>query len=507
MDWSAWRENTFDILYSASSIIRAHPEVSNLFVVRNARIPVVRFIDTPTGLHCDLTCHNNLGINNSLLLRSLVNVVPSLIRPFLSFLKIWAKHHHIIGGSLDGTLSSYAMNLLSIFYLQQLNHPLLPTIASLQKDIPPKMCRGWNSAFIEPAPFIQDPAVEIPNLMQLLTGFFQFIQSLDAANIVLCPLQGQSLPLSHFHSTEETISPLLQESMPLYVENISVRKLPALRPNQLNLQDPFELNHNVSFGFKQMAQFKDLCQESVRLCSPEMTSLSSLFGDPPKRVASPSHSKCKAKIKVHFEATTPAVTEELTRQVLDASACFIGKLLSYSYGLTVTPSSSEALTGASESKKLKTDDQEPPLNDSEDMLMKWHKFYNLQFPYNVFHPLREQLAEEIWSREEDGKSLLERERQITLLLSTKQLNDGGGSDDAFPPPGAVSLQLRNHLSKPTKGVLIFNLENKPKALLKPPIFQKLVQGLGSHVIPSLQRYISQNLFPFVVCLSNPIADS
>ena len=497
MDWSAWRENTFDILFSASSIIRAHPEVSNLFVVRNARVPVVRFVDTPTGLHCDLTCHNNLGINNSLLLRSLVNVVPSLIRPFLSFLKIWAKHHHMIGGSLDGTLSSYAMNLLGIFYLQQLNPPLLPTIASLQKDIPPKMCRDWNSAFTEPVPVIQHSAVEIPNLMQLLTGFFQFIQSLDAANIVLCPLLGHSLPLSHFQSTEETISPLLQELMPLYVENISVRKLQALRPNQLNLQDPFELNHNVSFGFKQMAQFKDLCQESVCLCSPEITSLSSLFGDPPKRVASPSHLKYKASIKIQFEATTPDVTKELYRQVLDASAHFIGKLLSYSYGLTVTPCSSEVPTGASESKKLKTDDQEPPLNDSEDMLMKWHKFYNLQFPYNVFHPLREQLAEEIWSREDDGKSLLDRERQITSLLSTKQLDDDGG-DDAFPPPGAVIVKCQ--LSKLPKGVLIFNLENKRKALLKPPIFQKLVQGLGSHVIPSLQRFISQNLFPFVVRL-------
>ena len=484
-DWVAWRDQCIGVLYQASLVIRAHPEVSDMFLVRNARIPVIKFVHAPTGLSCDITCHNKLGVKNSQLLRSLIAVDPALFKPFFSFLKVWAKCHDLIGG-VDGTLSSYAMNLLAFFYLQQLK--LLPSVEELQKDVAVDLCRYWNASFSCLKPL--DAGIKRPTLLELFTGFFQFYQSLDSAQNVICPFNGQLVPAA---------GDALSDLMPRYAENLSVRQFPALKLSQFNVQDPFEQNHNVTFGFNQARHFQLLCRESERICR-QMTPLSSISGllsDSITSAAVASAPSLSPKASVHFKLTAAAgvtTTKEQSRQAINAIANFLVKLLNYSYGLTINSSNktnddAAAVGESPEAKKPKNDDTGD---------VRWNKYYDVTFPFDVFHPLREEVTGEVYRSsnkdDDDSKSLLDRERQITSILSTKRLD--GSAAAAFSTPGVVviKLQMCN-----IRGGLVLNLENKRKSL-QPTAFLQLVDGLGRHVRLALERFITQNQFPFSVVL-------
>jgi len=496
-DWVVWRDQCIGVLYQASLVIRAHPEVSDMFLVRNARIPVIKFVHAPTGLSCDITCHNKLGVKNSQLLRSLIAVDPALFKPFFTFLKVWAKCHRLIGG-VDGTLSSYAMNLLAFFYLQQLK--LLPSVEELQKDVAVDLCRYWNASFSCPKPL--DAATERPTLLELFTGFFQFYQSLDSAQNVICPFNGQLVPAA---------GDALIDLMPRYAENLSVRQFPALKLSQFNVQDPFEQNHNVTFGFNQARHFQLLCRESERICrqmTPPLSSISGLLSDSITSAAVASAPSLSSKASVHFKLTAAAgipttkeqspagvtTTKEQSRQAINAISNFLVKLLNYSYGLTINSSyktndDAAAVGESPEAKKAKNDDTGD---------VRWNKYYDVTFPFDVFHPLRGEVTGEVYrsSNNDDdsnSKSLLDRERQITSILSTKRL-DGCSAAAAFSTPGAVviKLQMCN-----IRGGLVLNLENKRKSL-QPTAFLQLVDGLGRHVRLALERFITQNQIPFSV---------
>jgi hypothetical protein len=205
--------------------------------------------------------------------------------------------------------------------------------------------------------------------------------------------------------------------------------------------------------------------------------------------SAPPLSSPKASVRFKLTPTAAAdvttTTKEKTRQAINAVANFLAKLLNYSYGLSISRKTSDVATGEPpDAKKAKNDDDMGE--------MRWNKYYDVTFPFEVFHPLREEVTLEVFSSNnngDDSKSLLDRERQITSILSTKRL-DGS----AFSTSGVVviKLQMCN-----IRGGLALNLENKRKSL-SPTAFLQLVDGLGRHVRLALERFITQNQFPFSV---------
>jgi len=68
---------------------------------------------------------HSLAQRNTELLKFLT-VFDIRIRHLLFFVRYWAKVHHLSGSG--ARLTSYALSLLVICYLQSLNDPLLPSI-------------------------------------------------------------------------------------------------------------------------------------------------------------------------------------------------------------------------------------------------------------------------------------------------------------------------------------------------------------------------------------------
>eukprot|EP00768_Dysnectes_brevis_P005368 gnl/Dysnectes_brevis/384_a426_2994.p1 GENE.gnl/Dysnectes_brevis/384_a426_2994~~gnl/Dysnectes_brevis/384_a426_2994.p1 ORF type:complete len:549 (-),score=222.11 gnl/Dysnectes_brevis/384_a426_2994:633-2063(-) len=116
-----------------------------------ARIPVIRLAhelaDPATGevtvVESDLTVNNRLGVRNTLLLHEYMCADPRA-RPLVLMVKHWAKRRGV-NSSFMGTLSSYGFVILIIFYLQQLQQPVLP---SLQPGLHPAPVMGFDTGFL-----------------------------------------------------------------------------------------------------------------------------------------------------------------------------------------------------------------------------------------------------------------------------------------------------------------------------------------------------------------------
>ncbi|KAF5789568.1 putative polynucleotide adenylyltransferase [Helianthus annuus] len=100
--------------------------------IMGAKVPIVKVIDTGTGVECDLSVENRDGISKSLIIRFITSIDQRFQK--LSFLmKAWAKAHDI-NSSKDRTLNSLSIILLVAFHLQTRKPPILPPFSAILKD-------------------------------------------------------------------------------------------------------------------------------------------------------------------------------------------------------------------------------------------------------------------------------------------------------------------------------------------------------------------------------------
>jgi len=98
----------------------------------NARVPILKFSDAFSGCHCDLSVNNEMAVRNTHLLRA-YSKMDDRVRPLVMAVKKWASARKI-NDATQGTLSSYAIVLMCVHYLQCGCKP--PVVISLQKYYP-----------------------------------------------------------------------------------------------------------------------------------------------------------------------------------------------------------------------------------------------------------------------------------------------------------------------------------------------------------------------------------
>ncbi|KAG0368359.1 hypothetical protein BGZ54_002075 [Gamsiella multidivaricata] len=103
-------------------------------VIRNAKVPIVTFWDPWNGVPCDISINQAAAIENSKLIKTYVNI-DDRVRTIWFSLKAIAKGHRILSAK-NGFLSSYALTLMLINYLQSVGTPVLP---ALQQQLPRRM--------------------------------------------------------------------------------------------------------------------------------------------------------------------------------------------------------------------------------------------------------------------------------------------------------------------------------------------------------------------------------
>lgn len=148
------------------------------------------FPKSGVGIQSDINFFNPLGLHNTQLLRCYSMCDPR-VRPFVLFVKAWAKRRKI-NSSYSGTLSSYGYVLMVLHYLMNIAQP--PVIPNLQlpwrpnsRCTPPGTGRtevdGWTVEFWRNEDEITDAlrqgqmSSNHESLGSLLAGFFQYYSS------------------------------------------------------------------------------------------------------------------------------------------------------------------------------------------------------------------------------------------------------------------------------------------------------------------------------------------
>lgn len=188
----------------------------------------------------------------------------------------------ITGGSTL-CFTSYALVMLVIFYLQQLNPPLLPPIAMLQRlaDHKEFTC-GWMSSFCDEEWTVRSTCLKEENnltLKELLAGFFQYYRDFDYQNVI-CPSVGRPVPTEHFKSADD-----IPEEMQLYKDKLRNEpdnaKLKFKTNVMIRAQDPLELHWNITRNVvdKTFFVFIAACEASCKLMAEtdERSLLGTLF--------------------------------------------------------------------------------------------------------------------------------------------------------------------------------------------------------------------------------------
>ncbi|KAF9585841.1 hypothetical protein BGW38_000477 [Lunasporangiospora selenospora] len=134
---------------SVSSVARdLRGSYDSVEAIPRAKVPIVMFKDRSTGIHCDLSINEPLGIENTKLIEVYKDITPRF-RPLWFALKAIAKRYRILSAK-DRMLSSYALTMMLIAFLQSNVHP--PVLPRLQSGahvlyMPKKIIQGWDCTF------------------------------------------------------------------------------------------------------------------------------------------------------------------------------------------------------------------------------------------------------------------------------------------------------------------------------------------------------------------------
>nr|XP_033810162.1 speckle targeted PIP5K1A-regulated poly(A) polymerase isoform X2 [Geotrypetes seraphini] len=240
-----------EILELIAAVLRqCVPGVHGVQALTSARLPVVKFQHKESLLQGDISINNRLAFCNTRLLQ-LYAEVDDRVRPLVYTLRYWAKQKELAGNPFGGgpLLNNYALTLLVLFFLQTRSPPVLPAVAQLKEladEGEKAIIDGWDCSFPKDSSKME-PSCNLENLRSLLAEFFHVFTDYDFASTVISLREGQAFPLKDILASETS----------------SMLKLGAL-----NIQDPFELSHNVAGNVNEKIalRFQSRCRDAAKYC-------------------------------------------------------------------------------------------------------------------------------------------------------------------------------------------------------------------------------------------------
>ncbi|TXT11155.1 hypothetical protein VHUM_01906 [Vanrija humicola] len=208
-----------------------------------ARIPIIKLNlaaspGLPFGIACDIGIENRLAIENTRLLLTYATIDPARVRTLVLFLKVWAKRRRI-NSPYRGTLSSYGITLMVLFFLVHVKQP--PVLPNLQRIAPIRpiteeemMLEGRNVYFFDDVEMLRQEwsSINFESVGELLIDFFRYFSHDFQFNTMVLSLRA---------------GPLTKESKG-WTNDIDVGGLNEMARdrNRLCIEDPFEITYNVA---------------------------------------------------------------------------------------------------------------------------------------------------------------------------------------------------------------------------------------------------------------------
>uniref|UniRef100_A0A1B6DQS2 Uncharacterized protein n=1 Tax=Clastoptera arizonana TaxID=38151 RepID=A0A1B6DQS2_9HEMI len=183
-----------------------------------AKIPILKFIDENTGLKAELSINNELGIENTKLLKLYMKI--DLRAKYLCILmKVMARESQMGNRGL----SSYAYTLLVIFYLQKCEPPVLPVLQELPNDDdhPQNIIQGYDAYFLN----------NLENVRSCWPNGEKNVESVSTLWVDLLCFYSERFDFGHQVVSIRQSKPLLKSEKRWFGHNMAI-------------EDPFDVNRN-----------------------------------------------------------------------------------------------------------------------------------------------------------------------------------------------------------------------------------------------------------------------
>ncbi|KAL7055303.1 hypothetical protein AAHC03_024569 [Spirometra sp. Aus1] len=188
------KHETSMVLTQLMEPLRRCSFIRNCNLIR-AKVPILKFHDTLTGVDCDLNVNNVIGVYNTHLL-AMYTRVDWRVRPLGLFVKHWAQKMDIHDGS-RGRLSTYPLLLMLLQYLQCGCSP--PIIPNLQARFPKLFNyeRPVNELDMRlELPWAELRSSNTATLSELFAGFIQYYNSFDFNQWAISIKHGAPMPIN-----------------------------------------------------------------------------------------------------------------------------------------------------------------------------------------------------------------------------------------------------------------------------------------------------------------------
>ncbi|XP_054714915.1 speckle targeted PIP5K1A-regulated poly(A) polymerase-like [Uloborus diversus] len=208
-----------------------------------AKHPILNFNAGESSITCDLSASNRLVFYNSALLNFFLKI-DRRVKLLAMCLRFWAKKLNFIK---KGEFTSYAFTLMIIFFLQNVQPPILPSVKQLSDSSGySRMVDGWECSFTEDLQGLHSENEETPDV--LLLKFFAFYWQLNFTSNVISTYVGKAIP----------VKDLL---------NFSDERMKQFEVSPICVQDPFILSKNVTANVNHIAvhSFKQAMVEAYNM--------------------------------------------------------------------------------------------------------------------------------------------------------------------------------------------------------------------------------------------------
>ncbi|XP_051173359.1 uncharacterized protein LOC127289463 isoform X1 [Leptopilina boulardi] len=221
------------------------------------------FVDIKRKANCILNFENPLLVHKARLIKHYLSF-DTRIKHLIIIIEYWIQRHKF--SSQSGM--DCGLILLLIFYLQQPEVNLVPTVIKLRNSCDPEFIEGWQVNFNEN---IQHPSSDNKKTIpELLYGFFDFYANFNFEKFVICPLDGFAYPKEEFKILDK-----LPESINRYMEYGTNHKDGCLLnvKSKFCLQDPTTLNVNCISSLNE--SFKICIHTAAEVCAEALKNDSS----------------------------------------------------------------------------------------------------------------------------------------------------------------------------------------------------------------------------------------
>lgn len=245
------------LLQEVSKLSRRNPDFSTIYRIEKARVPIIRLTHHLSGTSCDVNFSSKFGYYNSYFIGHVLNYDPR-IKELAIILKLWSKSYKIAERSI---MSNYCLIMLMIFFLQNLEYPMLQTIVKNQSKISKMVLdtkSNWNFNFNDEIDLSMN---NFQSTRELLVDFFEFFNKINHENYILSIYTGELILKTEFKTHKDLAG---------YREIIDTQNIIPIKhdvADGFNIQDGFELNLNIGIKIKKhVDEFFDLIKLSNQLC-------------------------------------------------------------------------------------------------------------------------------------------------------------------------------------------------------------------------------------------------